>query len=340
MQAVQTESITETSRFLKRLHDPSRPVLVFDGATGTSLQQMDLSADDFGGEVLEGCNENLVVTRPDAVQAVHRQFLEAGCDVIETDTFGAASVVLAEYGLEEQAFVLNKRAAELAREMADEYSTAEKPRFVAGSMGPTTKLPTLGHIDFDTLRTSFRDQAAGLVAGNVDLFIIETCQDLLQVKCAVNACLKALDEVGRSPVDVPIMVSVTIETTGTMLLGTEIAAAVNALRGYPIFSLGLNCATGPREMTSNIEYLARNWSGSVSCVPNAGLPVLVEGRTEFPLQPAPLAETVGEFIDRFGIDIVGGCCGTSPAHIELLADQSRRRQRPRRDHSGWTPGQP
>ena len=155
MQAVQTKSITESSRFLKRLHDPSRPVLVFDGATGTSLQQMDLSADDFGGEVLEGCNENLVITRPDAVQAVHRQFLEAGCDVIETDTFGAASVVLVEYDLEDQAFVLNKRAAELARELADEYSTAEKPRFVAGSMGPTTKLPTLGHIDFDTLRASF-----------------------------------------------------------------------------------------------------------------------------------------------------------------------------------------
>ena len=186
MQAVQNNTITESSRFLKRLHDTSRPVLVFDGATGTSLQQLDLSADDFGGEALEGCNENLVITRPDAVQAVHRQFLDAGCDVIETDTFGAASVVLAEYGLEDHAFALNKRAAELARDMADQYSTTDKPRFVAGSMGPTTKLPTLGHIDFDTLRESFRDQAAGLLAGNVDLFIIETCQDVLQIKAALQ----------------------------------------------------------------------------------------------------------------------------------------------------------
>ena len=197
MQAVQNNTITESSRFLKRLHDPSRPVLVFDGATGTSLQQLDLSADDFGGEALEGCNENLVITRPDAVQAVHRQFLDAGCDVIETDTFGAASVVLAEYGLEDHAFALNKRAAELAREMADQYSTADKPRFVAGSMGPTTKLPTLGHIDFDTLRTSFRDQAAGLLAGDVDLFIIETCQDVLQIKAALQGVEDAFEASGE-----------------------------------------------------------------------------------------------------------------------------------------------
>ena len=172
--------------FLDRLHDPSRPVLVFDGATGTSLQQMNLGAEDFGGAVLEGCNENLVVTRPDAVQAVHRQFLEVGADVIETDTFGAASIVLAEYGLEDQAFALNKRAAELARAMADQYSTPEKPRFVAGSIGPTTKLPTLGHIDFDTMKASFREQAEGLLAGDVDLFIVETCQDVLQIKAALQ----------------------------------------------------------------------------------------------------------------------------------------------------------
>merc|ERR1711965_434092 len=163
-----------TSRFLDHLNGPDRPVLVFDGATGTSLQDLDLNADDFGGPELEGCNENLVVTSPESVKAVHRQFLEVGCDVIETDTFSAASIVLVEYGLEDQAFELNKKAAELAREVADEFSTPEKPRFVAGSMGPTTKLPTLGHIDFDTMRASFRDQAAGLIAGDVDLFIIET----------------------------------------------------------------------------------------------------------------------------------------------------------------------
>ncbi|MFM7269052.1 MAG: homocysteine S-methyltransferase family protein, partial [Cyanobium sp.] len=173
-----TAAATTTRRkgFLERLHDPSRPVLVFDGATGTSLQLMNLTAADFGGPALEGCNENLVFTRPDAVQAVHRQFLEVGADVIETDTFGAASIVLAEYNIQDQAFAINKRAAELAREMADAYSSAEKPRFVAGSIGPTTKLPTLGHIDFDTMKASFREQAAGLLAGDVDLFIVETCQ--------------------------------------------------------------------------------------------------------------------------------------------------------------------
>jgi 5-methyltetrahydrofolate--homocysteine methyltransferase len=198
------------------LHGPDHPVLVFDGATGTSLQQMNLTAEDFGGASLEGCNEYLVFTRPDAVQEVHRQFLEAGCDVIETDTFGAASIVLAEYELQDQAFAINKRAAELAREMADRYSTAEKPRFVAGSMGPTTKLPTLGHVDFDTMRASYREQAEGLIAGDVDLFIVETCQDVLQIKAALQAIQEAFHTTGQSR---PLMVSVTMETTGTMLVG-------------------------------------------------------------------------------------------------------------------------
>ena len=191
---LKTGTVTsQQSRFLDHLHSSERPVLVFDGATGTSLQQMDLTAEDFGGEELEGCNEHLVVTRPDAVQDVHRQFLEAGCDVIETDTFGAASVVLAEYGLEDQAFELNRRAAELARQMADQFSTAAKPRFVAGSMGPTTKLPTLGHIDFDTLKTAYCEQAEGLLVGGVDLFIIETCQDVLQIKAALQGVMEAFE---------------------------------------------------------------------------------------------------------------------------------------------------
>ena len=319
MQAVQTESITETSRFLKRLHDPSRPVLVFDGATGTSLQQMDLSADDFGGEVLEGCNENLVVTRPDAVQAVHRQFLEAGCDVIETDTFGAASVVLAEYELEDQAFVLNKRAAELAREMADEYSTAEKPRFVAGSMGPTTKLPTLGHIDFDTLRTSFRDQAAGLVAGNVDLFIIETCQDVLQIKAALQGVEDAFEACGERR---PLMVSVTMETTGTMLVGSDIAAVVSILEPFPIDVLGLNCATGPEQMKEHIKYLAEYSPFVVSCIPNAGLPENIGGVAHYRLTPLELKMQLMHFVEDLGVQVIGGCCGTTPAHIKALSEIS------------------
>ncbi|KZR92200.1 Methionine synthase [Synechococcus sp. MIT S9509] len=319
MQAVQTKSITESSRFLKRLHDPSRPVLVFDGATGTSLQQMDLSAADFGGEVFEGCNENLVITRPDAVQAVHRQFLEAGCDVIETDTFGAASVVLAEYDLEDQAFVLNKRAAQLAREMADEYSTAEKPRFVAGSMGPTTKLPTLGHIDFDTLRASFRDQAAGLIAGDVDLFIIETCQDVLQIKAALQGVEDAFAASGQRR---PLMVSVTMETTGTMLVGSDIAAVVSILEPFPIDVLGLNCATGPEQMKEHIKYLAEYSPFVVSCIPNAGLPENIGGVAHYRLTPIELKMQLMHFVEDLGVQVIGGCCGTTPAHIKALSEIS------------------
>ncbi len=319
MQAVQTKSVTESSRFLKRLHDPSRPVLVFDGATGTSLQQMDLSADDFGGEVLEGCNENLVITRPDAVQAVHRQFLEAGCDVIETDTFGAASLVLVEYDLEDQAFVLNKRAAQLARELADEYSTAEKPRFVAGSMGPTTKLPTLGHIDFDTLRASFCEQAAGLIAGDVDLFIIETCQDVLQIKAALQGVEDAFEASGERR---PLMVSVTMETTGTMLVGSDIAAVVSILEPFPIDVLGLNCATGPEQMKEHIKYLAEYSPFVVSCIPNAGLPENIGGVAHYRLTPIELKMQLMHFVEDLGVQVIGGCCGTTPAHIKALSEIS------------------
>ena len=185
---------------------------------------------------------------------------------------------------------------------------------------------------------SYAEAAIGLLDGGVDAFLIETAQDLLQVKCAINACLKALEEKGLTPQDVPIMVSVTIETSGTMLVGSDIAAVVNALRSYPIFSLGLNCATGPKEMTSHIEHLALTWPNYISCVPNAGLPILVKGKAEFPLQPVPLSETVGDFVSRFGVDILGGCCGTTPEHIELLADTSRKLQRTRRDFSGWEAG--
>ena len=204
----------------------------------------------------------------DAVQAVHRLFLDAGCDVIETDTFGAASVVLAEYGLENQAFELNRRAAELAREMADQYSSERKPRFVAGSMGPTTKLPTWGHIDFDTLRDSFKEQAAGLLAGDVDLFIIETCQDVLQIKAALQGVEAAFQASGQRR---PLMVSVTMETTGTMLVGSDIAAVVSILEPFPIDVLGLNCATGPEQMKEHIKYLSEYSPFVVSCIP-AGLP--------------------------------------------------------------------
>ena len=229
---------TQRIGFLERLHSPEHPVLVFDGATGTSLQQMDLGPDDFGGAALEGCNENLVFTRPDAVQAVHRQFLEAGCDVIETDTFGATSLVLAEYDIADQTFALNKRAAELAREVAAAYSTPDKPRFVAGSMGPTTKLPTLGHIDFDTMKASFAEQAEGLLAGDVDLFIVETCQDPLQLKAAGNGVKRALAEAKLS---LPTLVTVTVETTGTLLVEVLGEDAAQDRMGHALAAAGLPC---------------------------------------------------------------------------------------------------
>jgi 5-methyltetrahydrofolate--homocysteine methyltransferase len=305
--------------FLECLHAPERPVLVFDGATGTSLQQMDLSADDFGGAALEGCNEYLVFTRPDAVQAVHRQFLEVGADVIETDTFGATSLVLAEYDIADQAFALNKRAAELAREMADSFSTPEKPRFVAGSMGPTTKLPTLGHVDFDTMKASFAEQAEGLLAGDVDLFIVETCQDVLQIKAALQGIEAAFSKTGQRR---PLMVSVTMETTGTMLVGSDIAAVVAILEPFPIDVLGLNCATGPEQMKEHIRYLSEHSPFVVSCIPNAGLPENIGGVAHYRLTPVEMKMQLMHFVEDLGVQVIGGCCGTTPAHIGALAQLS------------------
>ena len=305
--------------FLERLHAPERPVLVFDGATGTSLQQMDLSADDFGGPALEGCNEYLVFTRPDAVQAVHRQFLEVGADVIETDTFGATSLVLTEYDIADQAFALNKRAAELAREMADSFSTPEKPRFVAGSMGPTTKLPTLGHVDFDTMKASFAEQAEGLLAGDVDLFIVETCQDVLQIKAALQGIEAAFSKTGQRR---PLMVSVTMETTGTMLVGSDIAAVVAILEPFPIDVLGLNCATGPEQMKEHIRYLSEHSPFVVSCIPNAGLPENIGGVAHYRLTPVEMKMQLMHFVEDLGVQVIGGCCGTTPAHIGALAQLS------------------
>ena len=306
--------------FLERLHSPERPVLVFDGATGTSLQLLNLNAEDFGGAALEGCNEQLVFTRPDAVQTVHRQFLEAGCDVIETDTFGATSIVLAEYGLEEQAFAMNQRAAELAREMADAYSTPDHPRFVAGSIGPTTKLPTLGHIPFDVLKAAFQEQAEGLLAGDVDLLIVETCQDVLQIKAALMGLEAAFAARGER---VPLMVSVTMETTGTMLVGSDIAAVVAILEPFPIDVLGLNCATGPEQMKEHIRYLSQHSPFVVSCIPNAGLPENIGGVAHYRLTPTEMKMQLMHFVEDLGVQVIGGCCGTTPAHIAALVEMAR-----------------
>ena len=305
------------SAFLNLL---GRRVLLLDGAMGSTLQSMPLTVEgDYLGR--ENCVDVLVRSRPELIQQIHESYLEAGADAVETDTFGANPLVLAEFDdeLVSWTYDLNKRAAEVARAACEKHATADKPRFVLGSMGPGTKLLTLGQVSWERMLESYAEQARGLIDGGADAFLIETCQDLLQIKCAVNACLKALDDRGKSPQDVAIMVSVTVETTGTMLLGAEIAAAATALRGYPIASLGLNCATGPVEMTEHIEWLAKHWDRPISVVPNAGLPLLVEGKTSFPLRPEPMADAVRRFVEELGVAVIGGCCGTTPAHIAALA---------------------
>jgi 5-methyltetrahydrofolate--homocysteine methyltransferase len=284
---------------------------------GTNLQTQNLTAEDFGGAQYEGCNEYLVHTKPEAVAKVHRDFLAAGADVIETDTFGSASIVLAEYDLADQAYYLTKTAAELARRVAAEFSTPEKPRFVAGSMGPTTKLPTLGHIDFDTMKASFAEQAEALFDGGVDLFIVETCQDVLQIKAALNGIEEVFEKKGDRR---PLMVSVTMETMGTMLVGTEINAVVTILERYPIDILGLNCATGPDLMKPHIKYLSEHSPFIVSCIPNAGLPENVGGQAYYRLTPMELRMSLMHFVEDLGVQVIGGCCGTRPEHIQQMAE--------------------
>jgi 5-methyltetrahydrofolate--homocysteine methyltransferase len=306
----------------------ARGLVVFDGGMGTQIHKVDLSIEhDYCG--CENCTDILAKTRPDVIQAIHERYLEAGADVIETDSFGASKLVLAEFDIAHRTYELARASAEVGRAAADKHSTKDKPRFVAGSMGPGTKLITLGNTDWATMLDSYRECARGLIDGGADLFIIETCQDLLQVKCAINAVLAALAEKGKTPEQIPIMASVTIESTGTMLLGSSIEAAATALAGYPIISLGLNCATGPTEMSEHVHWLGKHWRGSptlargarsLSVMPNAGLPILHEGRTEYPLQPQPFVEAMQKFIEQDGVNIVGGCCGTTPEHIKLLAE--------------------
>ncbi|MDZ8257182.1 methionine synthase [Nostoc sp. ChiQUE01b] len=309
-----------THPFLERLRSPNSPVLVFDGAMGTNLQTQNLTAEDFGGPQYEGCNEYLVHTNPEAVAKVHRDFLAAGADVIETDTFGSTSLVLAEYDLADQAYYLSKTAAELAKRVAAEFSTPEKPRFVAGSIGPTTKLPTLGHIDFDTMKATFAEQAEALWDGGVDLFLVETCQDVLQIKAALNAIEEVFAKKGDRR---PLMVSVTMESMGTMLVGSEISAVLTILEHYPIDILGLNCATGPDLMKPHIKYLAEHSPFIVSCIPNAGLPENVGGQAHYRLTPLELRMSLMHFVEDLGVQVIGGCCGTRPEHIQQLAELAK-----------------
>jgi 5-methyltetrahydrofolate--homocysteine methyltransferase len=313
-------------RFLDALDER---VLLFDGAMGTNLERQGLTAEHFGGEKTMGCNDVLVLTYPQAVEKVHRAFLEAGADVIETDSFRSNRLTLAEFGLGEKTLAINKAAAALARKIADEYSTNEKPRFVAGSMGPSGKListedPEMSNITFEELADVFREQAVGLIQGGADLLLIETSQDILEVKAVIQGIKHAFEETGEV---LPIQAQVTLDTTGRMLLGTDIAAARAILEGMGIDVIGLNCSTGPDYMREPIRYLAENSSLPVSCIPNAGLPLNVDGEAVYPMKPEPFADLLLEFVNSYGVRVVGGCCGTQAAHIRLI-DEGLNRGRP------------
>ncbi len=302
--------------FRTYLNRDEKPLIIFDGGTGTSFQNLNLTADDFGGKELEGCNENLVLSSPEVVEKVHNSFLEAGCHVIETNTFGGSSIVLDEYDIADKAYEINKNAAFIAKKAAAKYSSVDKPRFVAGSIGPTTKLPTLGHIDFDDLKQSYKEQIYGLTDGEVDLLLIETCQDVLQIKSALLASKEVLDS---KKIDIPIMVSITMETTGTMLVGSDIASALTILEPFNIDILGLNCATGPEQMKEHIKYLSENSPFAISCIPNAGLPENIGGVAHYRLKPIELKMQLMNFIYDFKVQLIGGCCGTTPEHIKYLS---------------------
>src|SRR5829696_5280128 len=290
-------------------------VLVFDGAMGTMLQNAGLSLDDYQG--LEGCSEILCVSRPDVVRDIHAAYFEAGADAVETNSFGSSAIVLAEYDIADQVVPLNRLAAQLAREVADDFQADGRPRWVAGSIGPGTKLPTLGHTTYDVLKGTYADQAFGLLEGGADLLLIETCQDLLQVKSAVAGAYAGMERAGRR---VPVITQVTVETTGQMLLGSDIAAALTAIEPLGVDMVGMNCATGPAEMGEHLRYLAQHARTPLSCLPNAGLPELRDGKPWYPLTPAELAEAHTRFAAEFGLSVVGGCCGTTPEHIRQVAE--------------------
>ncbi len=302
-------------------------VIVFDGAFGTFVQGLDLGPDDFGGVHLEGCNEMLCLTRPDVIQAMHSAFLDVGVDALETASFGSFSTVLLEYGVADQAYALNEAAARLARQTANDYEADGRPRYVAGSIGPGTKLPCLGHIGFAELRDAYEEQAAGLLAGGADLFLVETCMDLLQIKAAMIACRRAMKAAGRQ---VPLQVQVTMETTGRMLVGTEIGAALASLAAMRPDVLGINCATGPAEMQEHLRHLSHHAPMPLSVLPNAGLPSVVDGRTHYDLTPEQLATFHRHHVLDLGIGVVGGCCGTTPAHLKAVVDAVRGLQPARR----------
>ncbi|MEU0057929.1 methionine synthase [Streptomyces sp. NPDC006334] len=294
-------------------------VVVADGAMGTMLQAQEPTLEDF--QHLEGCNEILNVTRPDIVRSVHAEYYDAGVDCVETNTFGANYAAMAEYDIPERVHELSEAGARIARETADEYTARDgRTRWVLGSIGPGTKLPTLGHVAYTTLRDAFQQNAEGLIAGGADALIVETTQDLLQTKAAVLGAQRARE---LSGLDLPLIVSVTVETTGTMLLGSEIGAALTALEPLGIDMIGMNCATGPAEMSEHLRYLARNARIPLACMPNAGLPVLGKDGASYPLTAPELADAQENFVRDYGLSLVGGCCGTTPEHLRQVVERVR-----------------
>lgn len=294
----------------------STRVILFDGGMGTQIQGRDLTVEeDFWGQ--ENCSEILNLSRPDLVTEIHRNYLLAGADAVETNTFGGSPVTLAEFDLQDRAFEINQQAARLARAAIESLGSGAAPRYVVGSIGPGTKLPSLGHIAYRDIEAAITIQTAGLMAGGVDALLIETCQDPLQVKAAINGVKNAFKAEGRR---LPILVQVTIETTGTMLVGTDIAAAIAIVDAMDVDGLGLNCATGPKEMAEHVRQLGQSWPRLISIQPNAGLPELKNGQTHYPLGPEELARWLERFISEDGVNMVGGCCGTTPEHIRAIAD--------------------
>ncbi len=314
------------STFLDAL---SHRVLIYDGAMGTNIQHYQLTAEDYGGQATEGCNEYLVLTKPSVIEEIHEGFLAVGCDIIESDSFTASRLKLDEYGIGHLTYEVNFTAAQLARRLADKYSTPEQPRFVAGSVGPTGMLPSsddpmLSNITYQQLVEIFREQSSALLQGGIDVFLIETSQDILEVRATITGMHKAMQEVGRT---VPIQAQVSLDTSGRMLLGTDIAAVMNTLVALRVDIVGLNCSTGPDYMREPVRYLAENCPLPISTIPNAGIPLNVNGLAVYPTEPEAMAVALREFITGFGVNIVGGCCGNSHEHLRAIVNACRPVQR-------------
>src|SRR3989441_10256240 len=323
------------SQFLDAL---AHRVLIYDGAMGTNIQRYQLSAEDYGGQATEGCNEYLLLTKPSVIEEIHTGFLEAGCDVLETDSFTGSRLKFDEYGLGTLTHEINITAARLARRLADRYSTPEQPRFVAGSIGPTGMLPSsddplLSNITYQQLVEVFCEQASALLQGGVDVMLIETSQDILEVRATITGIRRAMQQVGRT---VPIQAQVSLDTSGRMLLGTDIAAVMTTLVGLQVDIVGLNCSTGPEHMREPVRFLSENCPLPISTIPNAGIPLNVNGLAVYPMEPEPMAAALRDFITEFGVNIIGGCCGSSHEHLRAIVKACRnapRRPRPIADNN-------